>query len=179
MDISFSKKERITLSAMLIPGERAVGYAKQRRLSGAILCPNVMVATNKRVIILNRWYLGLKSDITVIRYENIASFRITHGIIFSSIKIRLKGTKELGTIFDDGREEGEIKGLTRDGACSVGSALNTLMHNLAVEESMVSMRDMGQRGEGWVHQKATSMIEGMGEPILGMPDGSGPGITAL
>ncbi len=121
----FSKKESNTLGSLLLPGERVITYAKQRRLHGAMFYPTVAIATNKRIIIVNRTMLRVWSDISFINYDQVISLRVMHGPLFSTIKMRLKGTAEKSV----GGGDGEIHGLTHFGAVMVSNAINRALNN--------------------------------------------------
>lgn len=126
----FSRKESNTLGNLLLPGERVITYAKQRKLHGAVFYPTVAIATNRRIIIINRAGLRAWSDIRFINYEQISGLRVIHGPLFSTIMVNLKGQPE------GGKSYGEIRGLTHFGALIVSNAINRALntHDEIVED---------------------------------------------
>lgn len=131
--LNLSAKESSTMFGFLLPGEKVLAVAKQRRLHGAIVYPTIAMATNRRIIIVNRWFMRLKSAITFVTYENISSFRVTHGIVFSSVKLRLRGSMKNQALMLDGKtEEGEIIGLSRGDASGLANAITMVLNNYEV-----------------------------------------------
>ncbi len=130
--LDLSLKESDILLGVLLPGEKTMAKARQRRFHKATLFPTVAIATDRRVIILNRRFLGLKSSITVVTYDNIASFKITHGIMLSSIKLRLKSSKNRPAALNTGIEEGEIVGLSRKGALDLTGVITAMLNNYEI-----------------------------------------------
>ena len=85
---------------------------------------------------VNRWAGGVKSDIAFIPYENIVSIRISHGVLFSSLFIRLKGAgKDVGATFGSERDEGEVNGLNRNDAEVLFREINSVLHNNAINSA--------------------------------------------
>lgn len=173
---SFSEREYRTLSGLLIEGEEAWAYAKQRKLSGALFYPTLAIATNKRLIIVNRWFMRLKSDITFIEYGNIASFRVVHGIMLSDIRIRLKGSSmSSGYIFDGGREEGDIKGLPREAADAMMKAINLAIHEgRALPQTIMREERAGSVNDG-IYSNLSQVVRL--EPKLAQGQSAAEGVT--
>jgi hypothetical protein len=98
---------------ILWPGEQVECTVKQRRIGpgGSIAIPTSVVATDRRIIIVNRATLGLRHDYEVIPYPTIASVRLEHGIISSSVFIRVQGYDTDRGLLKNGKQEGEIDGL--------------------------------------------------------------------
>jgi hypothetical protein len=123
-------RERETILRTLEISDKVSFVVRQKRSSGAPLSPSVVLTTGKRVIIINRWAGGLKSDISFIPYRNILSVRIAHGILFSSIYIRLKASaKGTGTVFAGERQEGEVHGLNKLDADYIFKYIGKIIHN--------------------------------------------------
>src|ERR671937_264053 len=68
------------ISHMLNPNEEVFVVARQSRLKpgGSKLTPNVVFATDRRIIIKDPSMLGLREDIVDIPYDMISSVRIEH-----------------------------------------------------------------------------------------------------
>ncbi len=108
------KNEIKTLSKILEPGEEVISVARQHRIK-KLIAPAIAIATDKRIIIMKRDALGIRSDIHFIPYEHIVSFRVVHGFLLTSIKLRLLGAPKQKEQAVTGIEEDEteIGGLTK------------------------------------------------------------------
>ena len=75
------------ISNMLNPGEIVLLVARQSRFlpGGSALTPNVIIATDRRVIIRNPFMLGLKSELVDIPYDIITSVKLQKGVFTSTI----------------------------------------------------------------------------------------------
>jgi hypothetical protein len=75
------------ISNMLNPGEIVLLVARQSRFlpGGSALTPNVVIATDRRVIIRNPFMLGLKSELVDIPYDIITSVKLQKGVFTSTI----------------------------------------------------------------------------------------------
>src|SRR5271157_4255810 len=98
---------------ILWEGEQVRGTFKQRRIGpgGSVTVPTSVIATDSRIIIVNRATLGLRKDYEVIPYSKITSVRFEKGIISSTVFIRVEGYDRDKGLLKGGREEGEIDGL--------------------------------------------------------------------
>jgi hypothetical protein len=101
---------------VLEPDEYVELTVEQRHLGpgGSFLNPTIIIATSKRLLIMNRATLGVKTSFEIILYANITSVKVDKGIFSSSLFIKIehydteKGMK-------GGKEEMEVDGLnTRD-----------------------------------------------------------------
>jgi hypothetical protein len=75
--------------------------------------PTTVIATDKRVIIINRNMAGIRKDFESIPYSKITSVRYERGIISSSIYLRVEGYTSPGEegFMKPGDQEGQIPGL--------------------------------------------------------------------
>ncbi len=72
---------------MLLADEEVVMTLKQSRWK-ALFTPDTIVATNRRVIRYSpSGFLGLHKDIEDYRYEDMANFKISWGILFARVTI--------------------------------------------------------------------------------------------
>jgi hypothetical protein len=133
----FSKLEANTISSLIFPDERLIVHAAERPLHGGVLNPTVVMVTDQRTIIVNRKYLRLKSDITFIDHANVVSFRVVHGLVFSSVWIRQQGASDSEHVFI-GVGEGEIRGLSRADTNAVANAIShfTRLKKKGIEHSV-------------------------------------------
>ncbi|HVC58655.1 MAG TPA: PH domain-containing protein [Candidatus Acidoferrales bacterium] len=114
------------VEGILVPGEEPIISVMQRRVGpgGSVTTPTTVVATDKRVIIINRASLGIRKDYEAIPYKQIASVRLEHGLISSSVFIRVEGYDQDKGLLKSGREEGEIDGLRNKDAKDLSDEIN-------------------------------------------------------
>ena len=81
------------IAHMLNPNEEVFVVARQSRLKpgGSKLTPNVVFATDRRIIIRDPSMLGLREDIVDIPYDMISSIRIDKGVFSSNIIFKAPG----------------------------------------------------------------------------------------
>src|SRR5919205_1088804 len=81
------------IAEMLNPNEEVLVVARQSRLKpgGSKLTPNVVFATDRRIIIKDPSMLGLREDIVDIPYDMISSVRIDKGVFSSNIIFKAPG----------------------------------------------------------------------------------------
>src|SRR5919199_81308 len=81
------------IAEMLNPNEEVLVVARQSRLKpgGSKLTPNVVFATDRRIIIKDPSMLGLREDIVDIPYDMISSVRIDKGVLSSNIIFKAPG----------------------------------------------------------------------------------------
>jgi hypothetical protein len=98
--------------------------AKQSRMKpggSAVATPNIVFATDKRVIIRNPTMLGMRENIEDIPYNKMTSVKLEKGIFSSTILIRAPGLSEMSRVSKSsgliawGRgEDGQIDALPKD-----------------------------------------------------------------
>ncbi len=112
--------------SILWPDEKVQVTVRQRRVGpgGSVTAPTSVLATDKRIIILNRATLGIRQDYEVIPYRQVTSVRLEHGVISSSVFIRVQGYDKDQGLLKNGREEGEIDGLSNSDAKALADFLN-------------------------------------------------------
>ena len=99
-------------------GETVQVEARQVRYvpGGALLWPNMIHVTNKRVIIRAYKPLGLGVDTESYGFKNITSVKLIEGVFSSSVHIFMKGFTELSKGVN---ENGVINGLGKHDAFKV------------------------------------------------------------
>lgn len=114
------------VKTILMPDETAMMTARQRRIGpgGSVINPTSVIATNKRIIIINRATLGIRKDYETIPYTQITSVRLEKGIISSSVFIRVQGYDRDQGLLERGKEEGEIDGLKAKDAKAFADFIN-------------------------------------------------------
>src|ERR671914_2248784 len=98
--------------------------AKQSRMKpggSALATPNIVFATDKRVIIRNPTMLGMRENIEDIPYDTMTSVKLEKGVFSSTILIRAPGLSEMsrvskysGLIAWGRGEDGQIDALPKD-----------------------------------------------------------------
>src|ERR687895_2316008 len=98
--------------------------AKQSRMKpggSALATPNIVFATDKRIIIRNPTMLGMRENIEDIPYDKMTSVKLEKGIFSCTILIRAPGLSEMSRVSKHsgliawGRgEDGQIDALSRD-----------------------------------------------------------------
>lgn len=126
--ISWLKREAKFLQTMIPPNERVLAVVRQHKLDFSPLYPAVIIATEHHLLVCNRWFMGLKNDISFIPYSSISSYRLVNGILFSGIMLRMHGSSnDKEYILQTKKEEGEIKGLEEKDAMLLINAISTCM----------------------------------------------------
>ena len=104
--------------------EKVRFVARQSRMKpggSAFATPNIVFATDRRVIIRNPTMLGMRENIEDIPYDKMTSVKLEKGIFSSTILIRAPGLSEMSRVSKNsgliawGRgEEGQIDALSKD-----------------------------------------------------------------
>jgi hypothetical protein len=104
--------------------EKVRFVARQSRMKpggSAFATPNIVFATDRRVIIRNPTMLGMRENIEDIPYDKMTSVKLEKGIFSSTILIRAPGLSEMSRVSKHsgliawGRgEDGQIDALPRD-----------------------------------------------------------------
>lgn len=119
--------------SILWPDEKVAVTARQRRIGpgGSVTTPTSVLATDKRIIILNRATLGIRQDYEAIPYRQVTSVRLEHGLLSSSVFIRVQGYDRDKGLLKNGKEEGEIDGLNNAEAKALADFLNRKLDELS------------------------------------------------
>ena len=114
------------ISNRLDQDEKVLLVAKQSRIKpgGSVLAtPNIIFATDKRVVIRNPTMLGIRENIEDISYDKMTSVKLEKGVFSSTILIRAPGLSEISRVSKNtglvawGRgEDGQIDALPKDKA---------------------------------------------------------------
>ena len=133
---------------ILWKGEQVKGTFKQRRIGpgGSITVPTSVIATDSRIIIVNRATLGFRKDYEVIPYQKVTSVRLEKGVLSSSVFIRVEGYDRDRGLLKSGREEGEIDGLRNKDAEELADFLNAKMGEGAEAKQQETYLDSGVGG---------------------------------
>jgi Bacterial PH domain/Short C-terminal domain len=104
--------------------EKVRFVAKQSRMKpggSALATPNIVFATDRRIIIRNPTMLGMRENIEDIPYDKMTSVKLEKGIFSSTVLIRAPGLSEMSRVSKHsgliawGRgEDGQIDALSRE-----------------------------------------------------------------
>ena len=91
------------IKEMLNPNEEVVMVARQSRIlpGGSYTTPNIIYATNRRIIMRDPYMLGIRENVVDIPYDVITSVKLEKGLLSSTIRFEapaLVGSKKLGMI---------------------------------------------------------------------------------
>ncbi len=123
---------------MLNPNEEVLVVARQSRIrpGGSAVTPNIIYATNRRIIIRDPYMLGIKENVVDIPYDVITSVKLEKGLLSSTIRFEapaLVGSKRLGMIegivSGENDHEGIIEAIPKRKAEDVVQIIRSGMHN--------------------------------------------------
>jgi hypothetical protein len=134
--------------SVLWKDEKVQVTATERRIGpgGDVINPTTAIATDKRIIIINRNMAGIRKDFESIPYSKITSVRHERGIISSSIYLRVEGYTSPGEegFMKPGDQEGQIPGLKGADA----KALADFIDKMVSGDSTVSENTTSGAGTG-------------------------------
>ena len=122
---------------MLNPSEEVIMVARQSRIlpGGSYVTPNIIYATNRRIIMRDPYMLGIKENIVDIPYDVITSVKLEKGLLSSTIRFEapaLVGSKRLGMIHGivsgETDNEGVIKAIPKRKAEDLVQVIRSGMH---------------------------------------------------
>ena len=146
--------------------------AKQSRMKpggSALATPNIVFATDKRVIIRNPTMLGMRENIEDIPYDKMTSVKLEKGIFSSTVLIRAPGLSEMSRVSKSsgliawGRgEDGQIDALSKDKGeqlftiiregidgtkkLSTQSAINTVNPQILIADELIKLASLKEQG---------------------------------
>ncbi len=122
-------RESNTVLNTLDQGDQITFMAKQRMISADVFAPSVIITTSKKLIIVSRPLAGLKSSIAFIPYQDIVGVRIAHGMLVSSVHIKMKSSlKEGKSPIRSAPGDEEIKALDAADADILFAQLNNIVN---------------------------------------------------
>jgi hypothetical protein len=113
------------ISEMLNPDEKVLLVARQSRIKpgGSHFTPNIIYATDRRIIVRDPYMLGIKENVVDIPYDIITSIKLEKGLLSSTIRFKAPGltsSTKLGMIDSivDGEDDqgGIIEAIPKDKA---------------------------------------------------------------
>ena len=81
------------IAEMLNPDEKVLLVARQSRIKpgGSLHTPNIIYATDRRIIIRDPYMLGIKENVVDIPYDIITSIKLEKGLLSSTIRFKAPG----------------------------------------------------------------------------------------
>jgi hypothetical protein len=113
------------ITEMLNPDEKVLLVARQSRIKpgGSLHTPNIIYATDRRIIIRDPYMLGIKENVVDIPYEIVTSVKLEKGLLSSTIRFKAPGlvsSTKLGMMDSviDGEDDqgGMIEAIPKDKA---------------------------------------------------------------
>ena len=146
--------------------------SKQSRMKpggSALATPNIVFATDKRIIIRNPTMLGMRENIEDIPYDKMTSVKLEKGIFSSTVLIRAPGLSEMSRVSKSsgliawGRgEDGQIDALSKDKGeqlftiiregidgtkkPSTQSAINTVNPQISIVDELMKLASLKEQG---------------------------------
>src|SRR5918995_923758 len=81
------------ITEMLNPDEKVLLVARQSRIKpgGSLHTPNIIYATDRRIIIRDPYMLGIKENLVDIPYDIVTSVKLERGLLSSTIRFKAPG----------------------------------------------------------------------------------------
>ena len=127
------------ITEMLNPDEKILLVARQSRIKpgGSHFTPNIIYATDRRIIVRDPYMLGIKENVVDIPYDIITSIKLEKGLLSSTIRFKAPGlmsSTKLGmmdSIVDgeDNDQGGIIEAIPKDKAEDLLEIIRSGMQN--------------------------------------------------
>jgi hypothetical protein len=139
------------ITEMLNPDEEVLLVARQSRIKpgGSLHTPNVIYATDRRLIIRDPYMLGIKENVVDIPYDIVTSVRVEKGLLSSTIRFKAPGllsSTKLGMMDSmiDGEDDqgGIIEAIPKDKAQDLVEIIRSGMQSSSNRKSAPSKNQM-------------------------------------
>jgi Bacterial PH domain/Short C-terminal domain len=139
------------ITEMLNPDEKVLLVARQSRIKpgGSLHTPNVIYATDRRLIIKDPYMLGIKENVVDIPYEIVTSIKLEKGLLSSTIRFKAAGllsSTKLGMMDSmiDGEDDqgGIIEAISKDKAQDLVEIIRSGMQSSSNRKSAPSKNQM-------------------------------------
>jgi hypothetical protein len=126
------------ITEMLNPDEKILLVARQSRIKpgGSHFTPNIIYATDRRIIVRDPYMLGIKENVVDIPYDIITSIKLEKGLLLSTIRFKAPGlmsSTKLGMMDSivDGEDDqgGIIEAIPKDKAEDLLEIIRSGMQN--------------------------------------------------
>ena len=138
------------IAEMLNTDEKVLLVAKQSRIKpgGSYMTPNIVYATDRRIIIRDPYMMGLKENIVDIPYDIITSVKLEKNILSSTIRFKAPGlvsATRLGMMEEiiDGQEDeegGKIESISKKKAEDLIEIIRSGMQSSKKPPSSISSK---------------------------------------
>jgi len=172
------------IAEMLNPDEQVLLVAKQSRIKpgGSYMTPNIVYATDRRIIIRDPYMLGLKENIVDIPYDIITSVKLEKNILSSTIKFKAPGlvsSTRLGMMEEiiDGQEDeegGKIESISKKKAQDLVEIIRSGMQG-----SKKAPYTLSNKQEGASVQVQSEPLENEGTRINNRIQSDNPSVTSI
>lgn len=144
--------------------ETVLVVARQSRIKpgGSLTTPNIIFATDRRLIIRDPSSLGFRQSIEDISYDRITSARLDQGVLSSSIILRAPGLSTIaekkidGVVMGRDSNEGQIEAIQKDKAEKIVEAINkgiqrsraptTIVNEASVADELAKLAKLKEQG---------------------------------
>lgn len=122
---------------MLNPDEKVLLVARQSRIrpGGSHFTPNIIYATDRRIIIRDPYMLGIKENVVDIPYDIVTSVKLEKGLLSSTIRFKAPGlmsSTKLGMMDSiiDGEDDqgGIIEAISKNKAQDLLEIMNAIQY---------------------------------------------------
>ena len=145
------------ITEMLNPDEKVLLVARQSRIKpgGSLHTPNVIYATDRRLIIRDPYMLGIKENVVDIPYDIVTSVKVEKGLLSSTIRFKAPGllsSTKLGMMDSmiDGEDDqgGIIEAIPKDKAQDLVEIIRSGMQSSSNKKSAPSKNQMSNESVG-------------------------------
>jgi hypothetical protein len=139
------------ITEILNPDEKVLLVARQSRIKpgGSLHTPNVIYATDRRIIIRDPYMLGIKENVVDIPYDIVTSVKLEKGLLSSTIRFKAPGllsSTKLGMMDSmiDGEDDqgGIIEAIPKDKAQDLLEIIRSGMQSSTNRKSAPSKNQM-------------------------------------
>lgn len=139
------------ITEMLNPDEKVLLVARQSRIKpgGSLHTPNIIYATDRRIIIRDPYMLGIKENVVDIPYDIVTSVKLEKGVLSSTIRFKAPGllsSTKLGMMDSmiDGEDDqgGIIEAIPKDKAQDLLEIIRSGMQEQSNRKSAPSKNQM-------------------------------------
>jgi hypothetical protein len=118
------------IKEMLNPNEEVALVARQSRMlpGGSYVTPNIIYATNRRIILRDPYMLGIKENIVDIPYDVITSVKLEKGLLTSTIRFEAPALVIQGIVSGETDSEGVIQAIPKRKAEDLIQVIRSGMH---------------------------------------------------
>ena len=162
------------IAEMLNTDEKVLLVAKQSRIKpgGSYMTPNIVYATDRRIIIRDPYMMGLKENIVDIPYDIITSVKLEKNILSSTIRFK---APRLGMMEEtnDGQEDeegGKIESIPKKKAEDLIEIIRSGMQSSKKSPSSISSKQEELRSETVHNEENITQIQSNSHLVTSIAD---------